>query len=252
MLSNTAILFFICACFTAVTLADDAVVVIKASDAVDVQALKNVAGTSAVYRVKRLNFYSNPVYQGRYDPRGEYMTTQWNYLVLGKGFTTKQAKTTFKNAVKALDFVEVACDISLTVNPHFNHEDMNDVMANASPSNFVERPMERGMDVACDKVTIDGIGDDGRALVIHFSKYGDERELKKYAGNLLRKVFPALGAKYLYSAVSSDGDFDAFTIMDYVNKATWCEYALSKWAKSNIPSFTKAFQAMAALSAVEV
>ena len=57
----------------------------------------------------------------------------------------------------------------------------------------------------CDAVTIDGIGADGRALVISFSKYGDHKSLKKYAGDLLMKVFPALGAKYVYSAVSTDG-----------------------------------------------
>jgi len=237
---------------TAVVLADDAVVVIKASAAVDVPALKAVAGTSAVFKVRRLNFYANAVYKGKYNPPGEYTRTKWNYLVLGKGLTSSAAKAAFIAKIRAFDFVEVSSSISLTVNPHFNHADLNKKMATASSANFVPRPMAAAYPSGCDAVTIDGIGADGRALVISFSKYGDEKALKKYAGDLLMKVFPALGAKYVYSAVSTDGDFDAFTIMDYVNKATWCEYALSQYVRDNIPAFTKSFQAMAALTAVEV
>merc|ERR1712002_572416 len=223
------ILFLVCTYLTAVVIAEDAVVVIKTTGAVDVQALKNIAGTSAVYKVKRLNFYANPVYQGKQDPSGKYMKTEWDFLVLGKGFASTAAKVAFAHKIKALGFVSVTCEIDLKVNPHFNHNDMNRVMANAPSANFVKRPMAKAINVPCDKVSIDGIGDDGQAL-----------------------VFPSLGAKYVYSAVSRNGDFDAFTIMDYKNKATWCEYALSSYVKKNIPAFTKSFQAMAALAAIEV
>jgi len=249
MLSNTVILFLAC---SAVVLAKDAVVVLKASGAVDVAALKAVAGTAAVYRVKRLNFYENDIYAGKYNPTGEYSNTQWNYVVLGKGFANGQAKAAFVSAIKGFAFVEASSSIGLAVNPHFNHAQLNKVMATAPAANFVKRPMPAAYQGGCDAITVDGIGADGKALVISFSKYGNEAELKTYAGDLLMKVFPALGAKYAYSAVSADGHFDAFTIMDYKDKATWCEYALSTYVRDNVPRFTKSFQAMAALSAVEV
>merc|ERR1711962_235958 len=252
MLSNTVTLLLACTYFTTLAVADDAVVVLKASSAIDVPALKNVQGTVAVYRVKRLNFYSNAVYKGKYNPPGEYVKTEWNYVVLGKGFANAAAKKVYMNKIASFSFVEEHSSIGLTVNPHFNHANLNKIMANAPKKNFVKRPMKAAYKSGCDKITVEGIDADKKALVISFSKYGDEKALKRYAGQLLMRVFPALGAQYAYSAVADDGKFDAFTIMDYVNKDTWCEYALSKYVKRNVPQFTKSFKAMAALSAVEL
>jgi len=248
-MSNAIILFLVCSSLTGVTYALDAVVAIRASGAVDIQALRNVAGTSAVYKVKRLNFFLNPVYKLKYNPPKEYTQTKWNYMVLGQGFSSVAERTAYMNKITSFHFVLEKITLGLTVNPHFNHAELNKIMAKAPRANLVKRPLKAARTDGCDKITVD---DSGRALVASFSKYGDERELKKYAGNLLMRVWPALGATYSYSAVSDEGKFDAFTIMDYVDKATWCEYALSELVKNNAPSFSKSFQAMAALAAVRI
>ena len=61
MHSTTAVVLL---ALVGLAIAKDAVVVLKTSDAVDVQALKDVEGATAVYKVKRLNFYNDPVYKG--------------------------------------------------------------------------------------------------------------------------------------------------------------------------------------------
>jgi len=238
-------------CCISLTLAKDAVVVVKTDGDVDVQAFKDVAGTSAVYRVKRLNFYADKAYKAGTGPRGKHRGVQWNYAILGKNFATDEDMKTFMKSISSLSFVDKHRSIGLINNPHVNADKLNKLIEKA-PKDGMERPFEEEpSSPSCDKVVVDGVGENERLFTISFAKHRDTDALKRYAGRLIRKVWPALGVKYVYSAASDDKEF-AFTVMDYVNKATWCEYARSKWVRKNAKLHKRSFRAMAALSAVLV
>ena len=66
MLSNALLVFLVLNFLTVLVVAYDAVVVIKASSELDIQALKDVQGTAAVYKVKGLAFYASKVYEGNF------------------------------------------------------------------------------------------------------------------------------------------------------------------------------------------
>ena len=65
MASYTVTLLVAYVMFSAMVLADDVVVLLKTSEAVDVQVLKCVHGTAAVYKVKSIHFHTTSVYRGK-------------------------------------------------------------------------------------------------------------------------------------------------------------------------------------------
>ena len=68
-------------------------------------------------------------------------------------------------------------------------------------------------------------------------------------------MFPALGTQYVYSARIPGDDFDwldAFSVMNFVDKSTWCEYVNSDLVQKNKDAAQGAFQAAATLTGVLV
>lgn len=253
MHSTTAVVLF---ALVGLAIAKDAVVVLKTSDAVDVQALKDVEGATAVYKVKRLNFYNDPVYKGELKP-GKFREVAWNYVVLGKDVKSKES---FRKAVVSLPFVEKHSTLGLDKFPHFVVADLNKMMLKAPKKNFVKRPLAPAVSsYGCDDIVVDGSSDKD-VLVMHLSKHACdtpkacEKTLKKYTGMLFYTVFPALGVTYEYSGRAEKGDtsFSAFTILKFGPKKTWCEYALSKFVRNTAPMIRESYRAMASLVAVQL
>jgi len=251
-MEQTSVLVLLCT-FLCAVVAQDAVVLIRSS-AVDVAALKAVGGTYAVYRVKGLHFYANEVYQGKFGGEQE-KDRDWNYIILGRGFEGDEAEE-WMNKIRGFDFVEDSESTGLKKG-HYDANAINKWMKTAE--NTESRPLKQSnAGWECNDKLVDA-DDDARILSITFSKYGDEAKLEKYAGWLLMKVFPALDATYVYTGEidygtdgSDESEWDAFTVMDFVDKKTWCEYAHSQLLKDNIPQFVGAFQAMGAFTGVEV
>merc|ERR1719230_851064 len=137
--------------------------------------------------------------------------------------------------------------IPLTINPKVKVDFLNTMIKNLEKDkNLVKRPLEAAFPTGCERTLVEGLEDDDKVFVMSFVKYKNRKKLKQYAGRLLRKVFPSLGVRYVYSGRVSGQEWDwldAFTIMDFVNKKTWCEYALSKLVKGNIKISQKAFDA---------
>ena len=96
-------------------------VFLKTTGAVDIKALKNVAGVSTVYRVKPLYFYS-------VDEKGEELNRKWNYIVVGKDLKDAEAQNKFISDVGSMDFVKLHTGYRLSDHPQFSTEMVNGLM----------------------------------------------------------------------------------------------------------------------------
>jgi len=224
----------------------EAAIVLKTTDAVDVQALKQITGVTAVYRLAQsAEFFWSP------DGRGKEMEHKWNYAVIGNGFKDTEAQDAFLSEVSGMSFVELYAGYRSSVPKGFSADELNDMMKKADPKHFVKRPMEKATP-APDCVKFD-LKKGERLVELSITRFGDQKALEKFSIDLHSHVFPALGVTYksLGSVDSSDA-WDQFAVMDWVDAATFCEYMQSQWAKDGGKKYYSAFKANAAAFGVEV
>ena len=121
-MSGIALLIFVCSIFIQNTVALEAIVALKTTDAVDIKALKNVAGVSSVYRVKPLWFFS-------FDKKGQELNHAFNYVVVGKGLKDAAAQDALMSEVSGMDFVKLFAGYRLSPRPDgIDADKLNDMM----------------------------------------------------------------------------------------------------------------------------
>jgi len=226
------------------TVALEALVALKTTDAVDIKALKNVPGVSSVYRVMPFFFFSP-------DERGRELNHPWNYIVVGSGLKDGAAQDAMMSQVSGMDFVELFAGYRLSAPSSFGADKLNDIIKKADPKHFVKRPMKPASPKP-DCPTID-LKKGEKLKLIGMQRNGEKDAVAKMANELLLKVFPPLGVSYKYTGqVDSSRFWNFITIMDWVDTATWCEYGQSQWAKDAEAMFAKALEGVAQALAVEV
>jgi len=222
----------------------EAGIVLKTTDAVDIQALKQITGVTAVYKLS-IGFFWSP------DGRGKEMDHNWNYFVMGNGFKDAYAQDAFLSEVSGMSFVELYVGYRSSVPKGFSADELNDMMKKADPKHFVKRPMEKATPAPdCPKFDLQK----GERLVeLSISRFGDMKIMEKLGADLLSHVFPALGVTYkAIGQVDSSDAWDQFAVMDWADSATFCEYMQSQWAKDGGKKYSTAFKANAASFGVEV
>jgi len=239
-----ALLIATCCLFIQETVGLEAIVALKTTDAVDIQALKNVPGVSSVYRVMPFLFWSP-------DGKGGELNHPWNYVVVGSGLKDGAAQDAMMSQVSGMDFVELFAGYKLSVPFGFGADKLNDIIKKADPKHFVKRPMKQASPKPyCPTIDLKK-GD--KLKLIAFQRMGEKDAATRMANELMLKIFPPLGLSYKYAGnVDSSRFWKLVSITDWVDTATWCEYVQSQWAKDAGPMFAKAFNAVADALAVEV
>lgn len=226
------------------TVALEAVVALKTTNAVDIRALKNVTGSSSVYRVK-------PIYFVSLDGKGQELNHQWNYVVFGTGFKDGASQDAFISEISAMHFVELFAGYRLSAPAALSTDKLNDIIKNADPKHFVKRPMKPATPKPpCPTVDLKK----GETLkMIGISRNGDQAQSAKLGQELLLRVFPSLRWLYTYLAqVDSGKVWDYAAIMDLHDTTTWCEYFQSQWVQDADKKYPKAMKGVADFFAIEV
>merc|ERR1712168_339335 len=197
----------------------DAVVLVKTTDAVDIQELKNVAGVSGVYRMGKVGFFWS------LDGRGQELNHIWNYTIVGKGFIDSSSQDEFLSEISGMSFVERYVGYKLKTYK-FDADYINDIIKKADPKHFVKRPMK----AASPKPDCERPGE--RPIQMAMVRIGDEKVLLNSTGEFITKVAPALHLSYKYHGrVESSNVWDYLDVIDWVDSNTWCEYAQSQYAR---------------------
>lgn len=245
MIATFSVLVLACSVFIQTTAALEAIVALKTTDAVDIQALKDIVGVDAVYRFGPASwFYS-------VDGRGKELQHPFNYIVVGKGFKDEAAQEAFLSEVSGMSFVELYAGYRLS-DPSFHSADkLNTIMKKADPKHFVKRPMKAASPLP-DCPTID-LKKGERLIFVQMNRKGDGKAWTKMFGELIFRGFPPLRVSYKYVGLVDSSDvWDDVWIMDFVDVKTWCEYAQSQFAKDLGPIFALAFKGVAAGLAAQV
>jgi len=222
----------------------EATVYVK-SDAADIRALKNVAGVSAVYKIKPLAWWS-------VDKKGQELNQLFTHVVVGKGLKDAAAQNKLISDVATLDFVQTSVGYRLNVDERFGVAKLNEWIKKANPKFFVKRPMKAASPKPpCLRMDLK----EGQTLkVMTIARRGDMRMMEKMGRELLMRIFPALKASYTFIGqvdASHKSVWNDFTIMDYIDNDAWCEYAQSQYGKDFPRKFPNVFKGMGVALAVE-
>jgi len=262
MMSSTIALFCLVTMGSAMVGAEDAAVLIKASYGINLAVLRSLEGTSDVYKVKLI--YTKGVSLPKYM---KYISSQWNYLVIGKGFKTADERKEFQNVIGAFSNVEASFNIGLAAHPKYSTTYLNgmiDWAKTQESSKSVVRPLKKVKDMkkekgkirhycsghtcTCDEITLNSMFSSQKIFQIDLSRVGDAKAFGEVSTNLLTSILPALGIRYKYVGRPIEDEFDAFNIVEYPSKATFCEYGLSQVIEDAAQG--DAFESMVGLVAV--
>lgn len=278
MLSSTIALF--CLVTMGSAMAERAAILIKAPDDIDLEALKGLKFTSAVYKVKLIytkgveRLFNGVVYVPL--PKYiEHMTHQWNYLVMGKDFRTTEERKEFEDQVskfaKSVKNGKASFSIGLTANPGVNAESLNQIITGSKGKEHppVVRPLKKyqvnvqplkkaknvrhycsGNTCTCDDITLNSVASSQKIFQIDLSRVDNKEEVQKIMVNLLMRIFPALEIRYQYSGRPIEDVFNGFNIVEFPSKTVFCEYGLSQL----VENFAKgdSFESLMGLVAVQV
>lgn len=220
----------------------EAFVALKTTDAVDIQELKAVAGVSAVYKVNPFAFWS-------VDGKGKELENEWNYVVTGKGFKDEAAQNSFMSEISGKSFVELFAGYRMS--HEFDAADLNAMMKKADPKHFVKRPMKPTQPKP-DCPSID-MKPGQKLFIMSFVRQGDEGTFNNLTKQFFYQLFPGLKVTYAYvGQVDSTDAWESFSILDWVDQATWCEYVQSQWVNDRASVFYSAYRGSASALAVKV
>jgi len=206
------------------TVALDALIFLKTTDAVDIQALKNVAGVSSVVKYTGVGFFWSA------DGKGDELKHEWNYMVGGSGFKDKAAQEAFLAKISGMGFVELYAGYRLSTSPDFDADYINDMIKKADPKHFVKRPMKAASPKPeCPKFDLKK-GE--RLIEVALLRTVDKKIVEKIYHEYITKVFPALHVSWKYEGQADSSDvWDEVLAIDWGNAETFCEYFQSQFAK---------------------
>ena len=176
--------------------ADDVLVFLKVSDDTNLEGLINLPGTIALYKVQRVNVYTDldPYEKNEYKP-GNYEETVWNYVLLGEGFGNCVERSQYIKDASSFSFVDGFKSVDLksysNLNTHNKH-----IEENMKRQDLMKRPLKPAVyNSSCSDLDFD----EGMVFTIRLSKTRDERARQGYTGLMMDKVYPALGVQYFYA-----------------------------------------------------
>merc|ERR1711962_67480 len=223
----------------------EATVFLKTTDAVDIKALKNIAGVSSVYRLGPHFLFMS------IDEKGQGLNHQWNYAVVAKGLKDSADQDRFMSEVSGMDFVELFAGYRLSVRPDQDAERINSYIKQADPKHFVKRPMRPASPrPPCPAMHLK---EGERLKIISMRRVGDIRSAMKAGHDVILTIFPALKVSYNYiGSVDSSQVWNTFDVVDWDDVATFCEYIQSQWVKDMPKKYPNLSKGFAAGLAVEV
>jgi len=227
----------------------EAVVVLKTTDTVDIETLKNVVGVTSVYRLGFGLMWT-------IDGKGQELNHTFNYAVVGKGLKDEADQDRLMSEVSGMDFVELFSGYRLSVRPEQDVDKFNDYIKKADPKHFVKRPATPATPKPpCITMPLKK-GE--RLKFLQMGRLGEDRKkIEKENNELFTAVLPAFKMFYNYvGAVDSSQVWDFFAVQDLTDNETFCEWAQSQYAKEFVirysPIYPDISKGFASAFAVEV
>jgi len=207
----------------------DVMVMLEATDNINVDSIKKISHTEAVYKVKSL-----------LKPE-----VKWNFAVLAKGFSSDKEKEAYVSEITGLSSVEKSD--SMVIKPSsgvvtFVNYFMKITRALGNIIGFLPtRPLKPEIppQVECDTVDI---GSDEALMAFSFMRPGDEKSFKEYGWLMMTRVLPVLNLEFIYQGVPDSKRWKLMNIQKYDSKKTFCEYMESELVIKYGPLYTKAFE----------
>lgn len=225
------------------TTASDVVILLKATDDLDVRRLKQMSRTNAVYKIKP-----------------SMNATTWNYAILAKGFPTNKDVNFYVAAVNSLPSIIQSEAISMEPDTSGSVTLMNVWMKAVRLMDKIfgflpNRPLKPLIPpvAKCDTVDVTSADKQPLTVIAFLRPKKNQGAIKKYAWVVLSKIFPALNARYVYQGYpSSLKTWPFVNIQKYDSKSTLCEYVLSELAMKYADLYFKSYDGMSTYTAIEL